>query len=819
VAYYGIVGQFATYTNATATNLFSQNIFGNSASITNFTWGNATGNSATVTNFVTKNFLATGSISIFSPEDAVNNFGSGFNLENNFGIGQDVVNNFGTNLSGNINNFNASINNFNGESNFSNVTFDGFVNLKGQIEIGTSPFSSGPINIGNAVTALNMNTKDIFIGNNNTNNFTQTLTLGTSTIATKIFGNSNSIISMGRSVFTNATSTTMFAEILRSINGSIDNLVTVNFEATNATLTNATSTNFAVSNLLTALNAKIDNLLLVTDIIGTNATFTNGTSTNWFVTNLTSPNISGSFATITNATFTSIRSDVFYTSNFGFDNVFAQNATFSAKLSVGGPFVSNNYKVNFVDNVPGIATGSAAFSMTNLATNTSISNSVLRLNTGAPSTSTCDTTLSSGPSAGLSSNCARFITFYASSTNETDGVGVGRISLNSGTGGSKLGYFTNSADFGEYLTLYEGVEYGDIISQNEYGNVKAGKNNKITGVVSNNTGFVGNLSEEQNLHAKTVGYLGLIETKVSTENGPIKRGDPIGIGSVPGIGVKMLKAGYILGHARESYSGEIIGRIEVQVAPTWYDPNVLLSGESLSTTTVTEMILGKLSASTENQNSQISSSISNALNNLNNIIDSRAVQIVENSLATGKVDFSTSSVNRVLDRLFIDYFTATSTIENLSVNGISLSDIVKTDFVGLSSEGTLQEFKFVEMQRYVLENISKFNKIVDKFNENVLTVAEVVTDKLTAKEIKTEKLCIGDTCVSEAELKEILQAKVTPNVPTPIIVNNPITTTTATTTSTVEELPITSDTATTSLGAEDLPNVDNPSTIVETAVN
>jgi hypothetical protein len=36
-------------------------------------------------------------------------------------------------------------------------------------------------------------------------------------------------------------------------------------------------------------------------------------------------------------------------------------------------------------------------------------------------------------------------------------------------------------------------------------------------------------------------------------------------------------------------------------------------------------------------------------------------------------------------------------------------------------------------------------------------VAEIVTDKLTAKEVKTDRLCIGETCVTEAELKEMLQ--------------------------------------------------------------
>ncbi|HXK41070.1 MAG TPA: tail fiber domain-containing protein, partial [Candidatus Paceibacterota bacterium] len=58
------------------------------------------------------------------------------------------------------------------------------------------------------------------------------------------------------------------------------------------------------------------------------------------------------------------------------------------------------------------------------------------------------------------------------------------------------------------------------------------------------------------------------------------------------------------------------------------------------------------------------------------------------------------------------------------------------------------------------------------FEDGLLRVANIITDKLTAKEVATEKLCIGATCVTEAELKALLGIEATPvpiPEPTPVV--------------------------------------------------
>ena len=58
-----------------------------------------------------------------------------------------------------------------------------------------------------------------------------------------------------------------------------------------------------------------------------------------------------------------------------------------------------------------------------------------------------------------------------------------------------------------------------------------------------------------------------------------------------------------------------------------------------------------------------------------------------------------------------------------------------------------------------------FSSIVKKFYEamnivfeqGLVRAARIITDKLTTKEVETDKLCIGQTCVTEQELKALLQ--------------------------------------------------------------
>jgi hypothetical protein len=74
-----------------------------------------------------------------------------------------------------------------------------------------------------------------------------------------------------------------------------------------------------------------------------------------------------------------------------------------------------------------------------------------------------------------------------------------------------------------------------------------------------------------------IALAGRIPTKVSTENGPIKPGDPLTSSSIPGVAMKAKKPGQVIAKALESYDNAdptAVGKIVALVNISWYDPRV-----------------------------------------------------------------------------------------------------------------------------------------------------------------------------------------------------------------------------------------------------
>ncbi|MFA5413208.1 MAG: hypothetical protein WC348_01565 [Patescibacteria group bacterium] len=67
-----------------------------------------------------------------------------------------------------------------------------------------------------------------------------------------------------------------------------------------------------------------------------------------------------------------------------------------------------------------------------------------------------------------------------------------------------------------------------------------------------------------------IAVVGRVPTKVSTENGVIRPGDPITSSSVTGVGMKATKPGMIIGYAVDHYSGAGIGTAFVNINPGWH---------------------------------------------------------------------------------------------------------------------------------------------------------------------------------------------------------------------------------------------------------
>jgi hypothetical protein len=142
-----------------------------------------------------------------------------------------------------------------------------------------------------------------------------------------------------------------------------------------------------------------------------------------------------------------------------------------------------------------------------------------------------------------------------------------------GTGYCDGSWQGGGADYAEYFPLADTnavYEAGTVISFSSKGYpVEAGNNNSsdmIVGVVSDNPAVVGNSSASGPAdHHVLVGLLGVIETKVNLDNGPISIGDYITISTEQGVAMKNTTSDVVIGRALEPYSGESDNKIKVFV--------------------------------------------------------------------------------------------------------------------------------------------------------------------------------------------------------------------------------------------------------------
>ncbi|MFC1630108.1 beta strand repeat-containing protein [Patescibacteria group bacterium] len=115
-------------------------------------------------------------------------------------------------------------------------------------------------------------------------------------------------------------------------------------------------------------------------------------------------------------------------------------------------------------------------------------------------------------------------------------------------------------DYAEYYATIEGVEPGDIVVLDPENYLLAVKSEKIydshmIGIISTMPNItIGEvIPEEQN--PQPVALKGRIPVKINLENGPIQVGDRLTSSSVPGVAMKAVESGPVIGIALESYDG------------------------------------------------------------------------------------------------------------------------------------------------------------------------------------------------------------------------------------------------------------------------
>lgn len=138
--------------------------------------------------------------------------------------------------------------------------------------------------------------------------------------------------------------------------------------------------------------------------------------------------------------------------------------------------------------------------------------------------------------------------------------GIGIVGSIQGNGSGTINYKTNGiADFAEYMEKdpQKDIFWGSILCLNENGLVSpcTDENQKIVGIASEFPTFTGGVDRGDK--SITVGFTGIVKTRVSAENGAIVPGDFITITSKPGVGAKATKTGMVVGRAINPYHNTI----------------------------------------------------------------------------------------------------------------------------------------------------------------------------------------------------------------------------------------------------------------------
>jgi len=167
-------------------------------------------------------------------------------------------------------------------------------------------------------------------------------------------------------------------------------------------------------------------------------------------------------------------------------------------------------------------------------------------------------------------------------------AGIGSVGSIQGNGAKGISFVQNGvADFAEYFKKdqNESITFGAVVCLTQNGTVVPcdGTTTAIVGVTSAHPAFLG--GENLGDRSIPVGLTGLVQTTVSSANGPIKPGDVITASSLAGVGVKAIRPGVIVGRAIEGYDNtdpHAVGSILVSVHVGWFAPdNQLTTGGNL----------------------------------------------------------------------------------------------------------------------------------------------------------------------------------------------------------------------------------------------
>ncbi len=121
---------------------------------------------------------------------------------------------------------------------------------------------------------------------------------------------------------------------------------------------------------------------------------------------------------------------------------------------------------------------------------------------------------------------------------------------------------TGNSDLAEIYFSSQSLHAGEIVSLAGGLSIKRAdreEDDEVIGVVSTKPGLLLGFDDTSLIAGENsypVGLKGRVPVKLSTENGPIRKGDKIALSSIPGVGMKATESSRVVGVALEDFDGE-----------------------------------------------------------------------------------------------------------------------------------------------------------------------------------------------------------------------------------------------------------------------
>ncbi len=393
--------------------------------------------------------------------------------------------------------------------------------------------------------------------------------------------------------------------------------------------------------------------------------------------------------------------------------------------------------------------------------------------------------LNFGNSGGsFSSTTSRFVDFRNTNTSvfnvtaygtTTIGDGTNMAGLQIGRGGicvdndgaciasvqgriASVSQFTGNSDLAEMYFSSQSLETGEIVSlDGELSVVRADEGtDPIIGVVSTKPGVLMGADDESTRAGETaypIALSGRVPIQLSTENGPIKKGDQLTLSSLPGVAMKATATGTVVGIALEDfdssrkYSRTFINQFGDDLVDPVYqpitDPNdprvhdgcyygggadngspcVPLNGESMI----------------------------EQINSANQVLADQSV--AEQLAGLAGTPSETRDVNG----------------QSVQVGQIVMFVDLSYRFIGETQAASLASLMSTSSVQTVGENIDEtlFDRLVSLaqgFVDGILQVAGIKTNRIEVK----EELCVDGVCIDANDLRQLLDNNNIDGTPAPV---------------------------------------------------